>query len=146
MSCCNRQNCAKQTTDTPAEPLLESVMGFDQITKLMEIARGGLEAGVRLHKTIIQNSAVRALAAQIADLAIENESLKSLLHSPVRVDIAGETAQVSFGTEAEYTLLVPIKNATERRVLRQQLLHAAEALAPSACTEGPQQQLLPFDN
>jgi hypothetical protein len=145
MSCCHRHNCTKQKKEQPAEPLLEAVFNFEAVAALLDIANSGLDAGVRLQKTVMQHGPLRALAATIADLAIENQSLKNLL-SPVGVDIKGDTARLSFGADAQYTLLVPIHNATERRVLRQQLLDAAAILAPAADATSPHQHLLPFDN
>jgi hypothetical protein len=149
MGCCNKQGgCSKQEKDLPTDALLESLSGLsaDLVGKLLQVAAAGLKANTLLRQFGFTGTKAGELAKRIADLAIENEYLRSVLdlYSPVTFNAAASQVEIFFGPGNEYVLKIPLTSKSDRERIVTQLRAAADKLARVEDSAETTQQFLPF--
>jgi hypothetical protein len=131
MGCCgNKAGCNEKTgVDMPhRDSLLITSESFTTI--LQQIANAGLEAGKIFRRFDIKSIDLQQLAKQVADLAVENAYLRSVvnLFAPTDVCVKGTEVEISFGPRHSYKLVIPLTTHNTRRELAKQLRRAADKL------------------
>ena len=140
MTCCQNNGCKRQEPKgftTTAAPV-ESLMDFKDIIGLLSnMATTGVK------NFAFKDAALEQLAANVAQLAAENNYLKKLaaLLSPTSADITDDFVTISFGPGQAYTLAIPTGTDAQKKALGQQFFVLAKKLGAVAEDDGKQLSL-----
>lgn len=121
--------CCQKTAD---EQQTQAFLGLDSIVTtvttinaLIQLARTGLLIAS------VENDKLKELVSAIKALTTENQWLKKIVNggdTPPAISVEEKQVSISFGPDANYTLIVPAAGAVERHALAEQFVAAANAL------------------
>lgn len=151
MGCCGKQGGCKREQTLPTEALfnLPTELVGPLAAKLLGIAAAGLRANAVFRQFDFSNPELAALAKKIADLAIENEYLRTItdLSRPVAINTPSDNLgnlEIAFGPKNAYVLKIPITTAHNREKIVTQLRVAADNVSGSAASGPSAQKVFSF--
>jgi hypothetical protein len=137
MGCCGNKAGCKKSSDTQSlnaptpEIMAAGLYTLNLfVSGVKELTAAGLQAGKIFRRLNLQNDTLTQLAKSVADLAVENAYLKSILNlfTPADFKIKDSTLEINFGPQHLYSLTLPVTSHNSRTEIIRRLRAAADKL------------------